>query len=323
MKKYITAVVTVITALISAQAISQQLIPFQARLSDGSGAVVADGVYSVNFNIYDAATAGTPLWIENHASVSVMGGVVNVILGSITPLDDPDKNGDLSDAVTFNATDGSRFIGVTIGTGQEMVPRHQLVPSFHSVTSDNAAKLGDKDPSYFAANGDLQAVTTKVNNMSGLIGAFTGACPSGWLIADGTSGTPDLRGRFLRGELAGNPASLEIGGSDNAIVVKHKHFVDPPLTNLSISAGGSHNHTGGASHYWQSTNKYGRIRIGNGSTPSLNHNQAAYYNYTSTEGSHAHSGSVNTPSFDSSIEGLEGAGANMPKYKEVIYCVMQ
>lgn len=25
------------------------------------------------------------------------------------------------------------------------------------------------------------------------------ACPSGWIIADGTSGTPDLRGEFVRG----------------------------------------------------------------------------------------------------------------------------
>ena len=35
---------------------------------------------------------------------------------------------------------------------------------------------------------------------SGFIGAFNLAtCPSGWNAADGTNGTPDLRGEFIRG----------------------------------------------------------------------------------------------------------------------------
>jgi len=35
---------------------------------------------------------------------------------------------------------------------------------------------------------------------AGFVGAFMlTACPSGWIPADGTNGTPDLRGRFVRG----------------------------------------------------------------------------------------------------------------------------
>jgi len=39
-------------------------------------------------------------------------------------------------------------------------------------------------------------------NFSGLIVAYTGAIntiPDGWLLCDGTNGTPDLRERFIRG----------------------------------------------------------------------------------------------------------------------------
>jgi hypothetical protein len=46
--------------------------------------------------------------------------------------------------------------------------------------------------------------------------------PSGWLLCDGTSGTPDLRDRFVVG--AGStyiPGTS--GGSANAVVVSHTH----------------------------------------------------------------------------------------------------
>jgi hypothetical protein len=38
--------------------------------------------------------------------------------------------------------------------------------------------------------------------------------PAGWHICDGTSGTPDLRGYFIRGALAGVESSDTIQGSD-------------------------------------------------------------------------------------------------------------
>ncbi|MEA2981194.1 MAG: hypothetical protein QOF09_3017 [Alphaproteobacteria bacterium] len=52
---------------------------------------------------------------------------------------------------------------------------------------------------------------------SGLIVAWyarSGAIPSGWAICDGTNGTPDLRGKFLRG--VSNFADVGgTGGSDS------------------------------------------------------------------------------------------------------------
>ncbi|MBE7439382.1 MAG: phage tail protein [Spirochaetales bacterium] len=47
----------------------------------------------------------------------------------------------------------------------------------------------------------------------GFVGAFMlSACPSGWILADGSNGTPDLRGRFIRGRDPGNATARDPGG---------------------------------------------------------------------------------------------------------------
>jgi len=143
-----------------AQIRAARLVPFQARLTDGAGQVLPDAVYPVTFRIYDAATGSTPCWDEVHSSVSVIGGQINVLLGSLTELDDPNNDGNTADAISFNAAAGGicdpdnppvppgncacqapgpRFLGITVGeNAQEMVPRHQLVPSFHAARADTA-----------------------------------------------------------------------------------------------------------------------------------------------------------------------------------------
>ncbi len=71
-------------------------------------------------------------------------------------------------------------------------------------------------------------VTTAVLNggaPSGLIAMWSGSIatiPAGWLLCNGTSGTPDLRNRFIVG--AGSTyAVAATGGSADAIVVSHTH----------------------------------------------------------------------------------------------------
>lgn len=60
---------------------------------------------------------------------------------------------------------------------------------------------------------------------SGLIAIWSGSIatiPSGWLLCNGTSGTPDLRDKFVIG--AGSTyAVAATGGSKDAIVVSHTH----------------------------------------------------------------------------------------------------
>ena len=52
----------------------------------------------------------------------------------------------------------------------------------------------------------------------------TGSIPSGFLLCDGTNGTPDLRNSFVLG--AGNSYTVgQTGGSTDAIVVSHTHTI--------------------------------------------------------------------------------------------------
>lgn len=59
--------------------------------------------------------------------------------------------------------------------------------------------------------------------------------PTGWLICDGTNGTPDLRDRFILG--AGTTAVSTIGGA-NSVDLSHTHTVG----SFASDSGGSHNH---------------------------------------------------------------------------------
>jgi len=74
---------------------------------------------------------------------------------------------------------------------------------------------------------------------SGIIVMWSGVIanvPAGWLLCDGTNGTPDLRNRFVVG--AGSTyAPGNIGGSANATVVSHTH------TASSVVADPGHRHS--------------------------------------------------------------------------------
>lgn len=74
-----------------------------------------------------------------------------------------------------------------------------------------------------------------------------GSIPAGWVLCNGSNGTPDLRDRFVIG--AGSTYAVDAtGGSADAIVVSHTHtatssVTDPGHThtfqNYSTSSGGS------------------------------------------------------------------------------------
>ncbi len=224
-----------------------RLIPFQGRLTDGAGESL-NGVYRIIFVIYNEPTGGNALWSEIHEDVSVINGQLNVLLGSRTKLDDPDGNGNPADGIAFTSP---RFLGIRVGadTNQEMVPRQQLVPSFHAVQATSSDKL-------MAHHENGKNVSYGINEIVpiGLISSYFGNpadLPNNWRICDGSTVNdpesplngvtlPDLRAKFIRGEEASDRniiGGLVGGGADG-----HTHGLS--AHSHTINSDGGHSHTG-------------------------------------------------------------------------------
>jgi hypothetical protein len=74
-----TAAVLLLSGLVFGEI--PQVMGYQGRVTDNGGNPVADGNYTMRFQIYDDATAGSLLWDSNDQSVAVSGGVFSVELG--------------------------------------------------------------------------------------------------------------------------------------------------------------------------------------------------------------------------------------------------
>jgi microcystin-dependent protein len=230
---------------------SKPPLSVQGTLKNSDGTSVTDGRYNMTFRLYTASSGGTAIWTETQNNVSVRSGVYSVQLGSVNPIN-----------ITFTE---NLFLGTTVGSGAEIVPRTRLTSSPYALY---AFRLGNDVPLGFV--------------MPWASGSTTG--PDGWLLCDGRalksteypdlfsaigtlwgngskgigagSGTdfnlPDLRGEFIRGAAAGanagaqqefttaKPSGLRQNGADVAVVVE-------------TSNDGNHEHT------LSSTSGYNRI----------------------------------------------------------------
>ena len=106
--------------------------------------------------------------------------------------------------------------------------------------------------------------------------------PAGWAICDGSEGTPDLSGRFIRGAdgLSVVPHSFGDGRS-------HRHGLPAESLELALDAGGAHDH-----HGW-GTREYRRHKRGRASI-------AADADEAWTGGAHAHRLRADLPAFRAS-----------------------
>jgi hypothetical protein len=118
------------------------LISYQGMLTDPTtGKSVADGNYSVTFRIYTAQRGGSPIWSETHPTVSVSGGLFNVLLGSKTSLS----------ATVFSGTD--RWLEVVV-EGKTLSPRQRIASVAYSIQAQeakNADMLDGQHGSYYQA----------------------------------------------------------------------------------------------------------------------------------------------------------------------------
>jgi hypothetical protein len=134
--------------------------------------------------------------------------------------------------------------------------------------------------------------------VTGMIMLWSGSIatiPSGWVLCNGSSGTPDLRDRFVVG--AGNSYAVgATGGSANAIVVSHTHTGTTGVMNSNAT----HSHTydgtnvpGGSGR----SDRQGVINTKTTSTANIDH----------------------THSFTTDATGSSGTNANLPPYYALAY----
>jgi hypothetical protein len=104
-------------APMAAPTTSTGTIAYQGRLADAGGAPLT-GAYSMIFRIYNTSTGSVPLWTEQWTgpnSVQVSDGLFNVMLGSMTAI-----------SQTMITGNNNLWLGITVGTDDEMLPRVQL-----------------------------------------------------------------------------------------------------------------------------------------------------------------------------------------------------
>jgi hypothetical protein len=229
----------------------------KTKISEFS-ATAADNTDIININIAEGCSPAN----VNNAIRSLMSVLKNQQDGS---------SGDpFTVAGTFNATGGFQLDGTAGASGQVLL----------SAGGSNTPTWGNA------------FVAGMIMMWSGSIATI----PSGWLLCDGTSSTPDLRNRFIIGAFSDDSGtakttvtgtSTQTGGSKDAIVVSHTHtatVTDPGhahsynSVSFNINADNLGNRAGASTSYTTSTATTG-ITVSNSTEGSsgTNANLVPYY----------------------------------------------
>ena len=176
-----------------------ETINYQGVLKDASGGIVPDGNYNITFKLYDAESGGSVLWSETKI-IAIADGILNTKLGSDTPI----PTSTFSDAV---------WLGITIDTGSELIPRTALTSVPYSLMSSTvpdasitAEKIADNE-----VVKSLNGINDDVNLVAGSNVTIT---PSGSDITiSATGGGGTIGGSGTAGYLPLFTNSTTIGNS--------------------------------------------------------------------------------------------------------------
>jgi len=141
-------------------------IGYQGYLTDAAGQPINTSV-ALTLRLYDAASGGKLLWQEVQPGVTVSKGVFQVLLGSVTPLDER----------LFAA---QRYLGLQAGGDPEMTPRQALASSPYAIWARNAvsadaAALVSGPVSGSQITGTISGATLSGGTLTSLDGRYTQA----------------------------------------------------------------------------------------------------------------------------------------------------
>jgi microcystin-dependent protein len=266
---------------------------------------VEDGAYTLVFKLYTVDNGGTALWTETQDNVVVTHGVFSVELGSVTSLPNIDAG-------------QVYYLGIAAQGGAEMQPRAKLHKAFaanitaamagttNNIPSSGLARL---DSIKFTDNSvmrtaDPNAIGVPIGGIIMWSGTSV-SLPPNWKVCDGTSGTPDLRDRFI----VGAGSTYSVGNTGGATTVT--------LTTAQMP---SHNHTGNTSTNGDHAHNYWQPNIVNFSLQSNTNDFAGRTKEyvtenggtTTTNGNHNHSFTTNSSGSGQSHE-------NRPPYYALYY----
>jgi hypothetical protein len=96
------------------------VLPFQGVLTTPEMEIVEDGLHTVRFRLFDAPLGGEVVWSGEMHRLSVRRGLVNVVLGSVMPID----------------------VGVEVFQGGKVIPMYLEI----TVDSDGGGTITESDP---------------------------------------------------------------------------------------------------------------------------------------------------------------------------------
>ena len=248
---------------------------YQGVIKEVGGAVPANKNRTVQFRIYDGPTTATPPWGRAYNVLLDANGLFNT---AITDAAGSEIDGVTSTglaAILAQKSGTTLYIGLTVDNSSgEISPRQALlaVPSaIHA--ADAAAASGDFTvegqttlKGGLAVQGGVNAGAVSATSLSvtgnisaGTAGAFSGYgtipiggivmwsgsasnIPDGWKLCNGSSGTPDLRGRFIVGYDPNEASYNAVGktGGANTVTLSeaqmprhyHEYVGDDQLRNI-------------------------------------------------------------------------------------------
>ena len=226
-------------ALIANFAIAEvpQQINYQGYLKDADGNPVADGSYFIKFKIYGSESGNDSLWSSGFQSIQTTDGLFSYRLGSFA-----------SFPPNLFTGDPVRYLGLTVGTDNEISPRLRILSSAYAIKSNSTDTAGyAEDIADDCVTGSKIPPNTITSShiSNGTIGAMdvdngeiqlrvSGDCPPGYYISEidadgnitcvedqiGSGG--DITGVYADGGLTGGgtegDAHMSVGAGNGILV---------------------------------------------------------------------------------------------------------